>query len=127
MKITLEEAKSVLWKSKDDMTCYYNQRLEPTPVYRPGDKVYLDASDSTTTHPSQKLSHQFLVLIQWYVPLGKMLIVSDFHTPCINFTWSSMLSNSSMHPMILSLEDVPTHLRTQKLWTENRNMKLRPF
>jgi hypothetical protein len=60
MKITLEEAKSALRKSKDDMARYYNQCREPTPIFGPGDRVYLDASDITTTRPSQTLSHRFL-------------------------------------------------------------------
>jgi Tfp pilus assembly protein PilP len=60
MKSTLEEAKSALQKSKDEMTCYYNQRQEPAPVYKPGDKVFLDSLDIQTTRPSKKLSHKFL-------------------------------------------------------------------
>jgi len=49
MKMALEEAKSALNKAKDDMARYYNQRRLPTPVYKTGDKVYLDASDISTT------------------------------------------------------------------------------
>jgi hypothetical protein len=60
MKDTLEEAKSALTKAKDDMARYYNRRRTPTPVYKPGDKVYLDASDIHTTRPSKKLSHRRL-------------------------------------------------------------------
>jgi transposase InsO family protein len=60
MKSTLEEAKSALTKSKDDMTRYYNQRRMAAPEYKPGDKVYLDASDISTTRPSRKLSHKRL-------------------------------------------------------------------
>jgi hypothetical protein len=60
MKMALEEAKSALNKAKDDMARYYNQRQLPTPMYQPGDKVYLDASDISTTRPSRKLSHHRL-------------------------------------------------------------------
>jgi len=60
MKLALEEAKAALNKAKDDMACYYNQRRLPTPTYKPGDKVYLDASDIRTTRPSRKLSHRQL-------------------------------------------------------------------
>ena len=60
MKSTLEEAKAALAKSKDDMTKYYNQGRTPAPEYKPGDKVYLDASDINTTRPSRKLSHRRL-------------------------------------------------------------------
>jgi len=39
------------------MARFYNQWQLPTPTYQSGDKVYLDASDISTTGPSQKLSH----------------------------------------------------------------------
>ena len=45
MRSTLEEAKSALAKSKDDMVRYYDQRCVPALEYQPGDKVCLDASD----------------------------------------------------------------------------------
>ena len=60
MKATLEEAKSALTKSKDEMARYYNQRRTPAPVFNPGDKVFLDASDIHTTQPSKNLSHRRL-------------------------------------------------------------------
>ena len=49
MKNTLEEAKVAPVKSKDDMARYYNQRWTPALDYKPGDKVYLDASNISTT------------------------------------------------------------------------------
>ena len=56
MKLALEEAKAALTKAKDDMARYYNQRRLPAPTtYKPGDMVYLDASDISTTRPLQKL------------------------------------------------------------------------
>ena len=60
MKSALEEAKSALSKAKDDMARYYNQRCIPTPMFAPGDNVYLDATDIQTTWPSKKLSHHRL-------------------------------------------------------------------
>jgi hypothetical protein len=60
MNMALEEAKSALNKAKDNMARYYNQRRLLTPTYQPGDKVYLDASDISTTRPSRKLSHRRL-------------------------------------------------------------------
>ena len=56
----MEEAQAALVKAKDDMTRYYNRRRLPTPVYQPGDLVYLDASDIRMTWPSWKLSHRQL-------------------------------------------------------------------
>ena len=60
MRNTLEEAKAALSKAKDDMAKYYDRRRGPTPIFRPGDQVYLDASDIQTTRPSRKLSHRQL-------------------------------------------------------------------
>jgi hypothetical protein len=64
MKSTLEEAKATLAKSKDDMARYYDQNRTKAPRYKPGDKVYLDASDIRTNRPSKKLSHWHLWLFQ---------------------------------------------------------------
>ena len=60
MADSLSEARSALVKAKDDMARYYNQRRTPAPVFKPGDRVFLDASDIRTTRPSQKLSHRNL-------------------------------------------------------------------
>ena len=60
MEGALEEAKATLAKSKDNMTKYYNQRQTLTLDYKPGDKVYLDATDIQTNRPSRKLSHHRL-------------------------------------------------------------------
>jgi len=58
MRTTIEEAKSVIRKAQDDMKKYYDQRRTPALVFKPGDKVFLDASDIWTTRPLQKLSHR---------------------------------------------------------------------
>jgi len=57
MESATEEAKSAICKAQEDMMRYYNQRRSPAPVFKPGDWVYLDASDIKTTRPSPKLSH----------------------------------------------------------------------
>jgi hypothetical protein len=58
----LEEARGTLRKSKEEMAhYYYNRQRTPAPEYKPGDKVFLDASDIKTMRPSQKLGHHFLV------------------------------------------------------------------
>jgi len=60
MKSAMEEAKLAICKAQKDMTRYYNQKRTPAPVYKPEDRVYLDASDIKTTCPSPKLSHRRL-------------------------------------------------------------------
>jgi len=44
MKDTFREACAALVKSKDDMTCYYNQHHRPAPTFAAGDMVFLDVS-----------------------------------------------------------------------------------
>ena len=56
MEDSLTEAKAALAKFKDEMAKYYDRRWTPAPVYQPGDKVYLDASNIQMTRPSQKLA-----------------------------------------------------------------------
>jgi hypothetical protein len=53
----IEEVKVALTKVKDEHTMFYNHQREPTPVYAPGDRVWLDGSDIATNRPSSKLSH----------------------------------------------------------------------
>jgi len=60
MESATEEAKSAIRKAQKDMTRYYNRRRSSAPVFKPGDRVYLDASDIKTTRPSPKLSHRRL-------------------------------------------------------------------
>ena len=57
MKSTLDEACAALAKSKDDMARYYNQRQTPAPTFVASKKVYLDASDISTTRPMKKFAH----------------------------------------------------------------------
>jgi len=60
MESATEEAKSAIRKVQEDMTRYYNRRRSPAPIFKPGDRVYLDASDIKMTCPSPKLSHRRL-------------------------------------------------------------------
>jgi len=52
MRTANEEAKSVICKAQDNMKRYYDQCKTPALVFNPGDKVFLDALDIWTTHPS---------------------------------------------------------------------------
>jgi len=60
MRVAIDEAKSAIHKAQDNMKRYYDRRRTPAPVFKPGDKVFLNASDIRTTRPSQKFSHQRL-------------------------------------------------------------------
>jgi len=58
MKSVTEEAKSAIRKAQENMTRYYNRKRTSAPVYKLGDRVYLDALDIKMTRPSPKLSHR---------------------------------------------------------------------
>jgi len=62
MRAAIDEAKSAIRKAQNDMKRYYDRRRTPAPVFKPGNKVFLNASDIQTMHPSQKLSHRRLGL-----------------------------------------------------------------
>jgi len=51
------------------MKRYYDHRRTPALVFKPGDKVFLDASDIHTTRPSQQLLHRWLGLfvVEWWI------------------------------------------------------------
>jgi len=57
MRMAIKEVKSAICKVQDDMKKYYDRQRTLAPVFKPGNKVFLDASDICTTCPSQKLSH----------------------------------------------------------------------
>ena len=67
--MAIEEAKSAICKAQEDMKRYYDRCRTPAPVFNPGDKVFLDASDIQTTCPSQKLSHRRLgpFVVEWRI------------------------------------------------------------
>jgi len=48
MRRVIEKAKSAIRKAQDNMKRYYDRRRTPAPVFNPGDKVFLDASDIRT-------------------------------------------------------------------------------
>jgi hypothetical protein len=77
----IEEAKAALTKAKDEYTMFYNHGHEPTPVFTPGDRVWLDGSDIATNRASSKLSHQHLgpFVIKAYVGHGTYRLKLPYH------------------------------------------------
>jgi hypothetical protein len=55
METAIEEAKSTIAKSQQEYVLYYNWHWTPALVFQKGDWVFLDASDISTDHPSEKL------------------------------------------------------------------------
>jgi Integrase zinc binding domain len=56
----LEEAKAALTRAQDEYAKYYDRCRLPAPMFKVGDKVWLDASDIHTTRPLAKLAHRRL-------------------------------------------------------------------
>jgi len=76
MRTAIEKVKSAIHKAQDDMKRYYDRRRTPAPVFKPSDKVFLDASDIRTMRPSQKLSHRWLgpfIVERWIGPMAYRL------------------------------------------------------
>jgi len=69
MRMVIEKAKSAIHKAQEDIKRYYDRRRTPAPVFNPGNKVFLNASDIRTTRPSQKLSHRWLgpFVVEWRI------------------------------------------------------------
>jgi len=55
--MAIEKVKSMIQKVQKDMVYYYNQRRTPASMFSPRDRVFLNASDIKTIHPSTKLLH----------------------------------------------------------------------
>ena len=51
METAVEEAKAAIAKAQDEYALYYNRRRTPAPVFKKGDRVFLDSSDISTDRP----------------------------------------------------------------------------
>ena len=55
-----DEVKAALEHAADKMAQYYDHQRSPTPIYEVRAKVWLNAQNYTTTHPTKKLDHKWL-------------------------------------------------------------------
>ena len=60
MADAVQEARAAIDKAKQRQAMYYNRRRRPAPVFAPGDKVWLDATDIRQARPAKKLSDRYL-------------------------------------------------------------------
>jgi len=51
MRMAIKEAKSAIYKVQDDIKRYYNRQRTPAPMFKPGNKIFLNALDIRTMHP----------------------------------------------------------------------------
>jgi hypothetical protein len=49
-----EEAATALWISNESMIHSHNKHIQPSQEYKPGDKVYLEATNITVACPTKK-------------------------------------------------------------------------
>jgi hypothetical protein len=57
MKVAVEEAKATISKAQEEYALYYNRRRTPAPIFKKGDRVFLDSTNISTDRPSQKLGN----------------------------------------------------------------------
>jgi hypothetical protein len=104
----LEEAKAALTKVKDEYTLCYNHQHEPSPVFPPGDRVWLDRSNISTNRLSSTLSHQCL---------GPFVIEA-----CVGYgTYCLTLPSCPSHILILSLANDLQYLVKWKGYDKSHN------
>ena len=60
MEMATNEARSALQRAADDMARFYDVHRQHAPIYKVGDKVWLNAQHITTTRPTKKLDHMWL-------------------------------------------------------------------
>jgi len=51
MRMAIEEVKSMICKAQDNIKRYYDHWRTPAPVFKSGDKVFLNTLDIRTTRP----------------------------------------------------------------------------
>ena len=77
MEAATNEAHAALSKAADDMACFYDLHRQAAPVYKVGDKAWLNAQNITTACPMKKLDHK------WLGPYTINLVVSFVVIFCI--------------------------------------------
>src|SRR5882724_4935215 len=60
MEKAMEEACSALTRAADDMAPFYDAHRREAPLYKVGDKVWLNSHNITTTRLTKKLDHKWL-------------------------------------------------------------------
>src|SRR5882724_10392796 len=56
----MDEACPALTQAADNMAQFYYANHRETPLYKIGDKVWLNSQNITTTQPTKKLDHKWL-------------------------------------------------------------------
>ena len=60
MEMATNEAHSALQRAADDMARFYDIHCQHAPIYKVGDKVWLNAQNIIITRPTKKLDHKWL-------------------------------------------------------------------
>src|SRR5882724_11620753 len=62
MEAGTKEACSALSQAANDMAHFYDAHHKEAPLYKVGDKVWLNGQNITITHPMKKLDHKWIGL-----------------------------------------------------------------
>ena len=97
MEEATKEAHSALEKAADDMAHFHDVHRQAAPVYKVGNKVWLNAQNISTTQPMKKLDHKWL----GPYPINKVIshnaygleLPSSFGRTC----YKNRLSNQPLH------------------------------
>src|SRR5258707_15431189 len=119
-----DEVKAALKHAADEMAQYYDCQRSPAPVYKVRAKVWLNAQNYMTTHPTKKLYHKWL---------GPFVIKKVVSPTAIKLCLSP--HEQGIHPVISVSNICPTtqtpfwnicltHAPTQSLLMEAKSMRL---
>src|SRR5258707_11317006 len=114
-----DEAKATLKHAVDKMAWYYDHQRSPAPIYEVGAKVWQNAQNYMTTHPTKKLDHK------WLGPFEIEKVISSASLPMnMESIWSSP------SPMSTPTTQTPfwnIHLTPAPIWSslmEAKSMRL---
>jgi hypothetical protein len=120
-------SKVALTKVKDEYTMYYNCRCEPTLVFAPGNRVWLDGSDIATNRLSSKLSHRHLGPFVIKACVGHGAYCLTLPPTSATSTPSSQWSSCPLCILIPSLADDLHHPHPQLPSMVRKSMRLRLY
>src|SRR5258705_516182 len=93
-----DKAKAALEHAADEMARYYDRQRSPAPTYEVGAKVWLNAQNYMTTHPTKKLDHKWL---------GPFVIEKVVSAAAIKLRLSHC--EQGIHPVISTSNICPYH------------------
>src|SRR5882724_912804 len=112
MEKAMEEARSALTRAADDMARFYDAHRREAPLYKVGDKVWLNGQNIRTTQLMKKLDHKWLRPYSVEKVISQSAIMHQFSTELCSTSDSTLIPIfkhrlpirpwiSIFHPMII--------------------------